>query len=221
MWNPPIRKEVIVNRNDKVLVKRNGAIAVMVCLLASLCAVCLLGAQPAWALKAGSVNDVQVGQTFKVNGSLYKVTEAKAGDLPEVKLVKYGSTNRKPVVNVVKYKGQKFEVDLIGKGAFNTVKGRKIVAVTIGGHVDRICSKAFYGCSKLKIINMRKSDVIDIDRESGKYSIDKVNIGSKAFAKAGKARVIVRCGKNCVTYRKLFKKALVKRGLRKDAVIVK
>jgi len=221
MWNSFRGKGVVVNGNDNVLVKRNAAIAVMVCLLASLCVACLLGVQPAWALRAGSVSDVHVGQTFKVNGSLYKVTEAKAGDLPEVKLVKYGSTNRKPVVNVVKYKGQKFEVDLIGKGAFNTARGRKIVAVTIGGHVDRICSKAFYGCSKLKIINMRKSDVIDIDRKSGKYSINQVNIGSQAFAKAGQAGVVVRCGKNCITYRKLFKKALVKRGLRKDAVIVK
>ncbi|MDO4400492.1 MAG: leucine-rich repeat protein [Coriobacteriia bacterium] len=172
---------------------------------------------------AGTASAVELGAKFTKDGNTYKVTEAyeNAHDWGEVTLVKYGSSNTKPTVNTVKYKGETFEVEVIAKNAFNNTKGHKITSIKLGDHVDKIGAKAFYGCSKLKSIDMRTCEAIDIDKEHGKYVIDDLDIGSKAFAKAGVSSVKVKCGSSNASYQKLFKKALVSKGLRSNAKIVK
>jgi len=193
-------------------------------------------AQPAWA-QSGQIaaatpqlqdSDLQAqatparGQTFVKNGNTYKVTDlADEDDLGEVTLVKYGSTNLKPTVNTVKYQGQVYEVDAIGKNAFNNVKGHKVTLVTLGRNVDRIGAKAFYGCKKLKTINMAKCDVIDIDYGANGYYLDETDIGAKAFKNAGVKAVKVKCGKSNASYQKVFKKALVSKGMRTSVTVVK
>lgn len=197
------------------MVNSRGIIVAFAAVLMALCLAASLGVQSAWALNRGD--------TFKKDGNTYKVTDKDddGDDYDEVMLVKYGSSNKKPVINRVKYKGVTYEVEAIGKNAFNNSKGHKITSLTLGDDVDKVKAKAFYGCSKLKTINLRKADIVDIERENGRYEIDDIDIGSKAFAKAGISGVTVKCGSQNASYQALYKQALVKKGLRSDAKIIK
>ena len=195
--------------------------------MALLCAgmVASMMARPAYAstLTASQApSGISVGETFTVDGNKYKVHDAEsdANELSEVTLVKYGSKNKKPKINTVKHNGETFRVENIGKNAFNNKAGHKVTAVTLGRNVDDIGVKAFYGCKKLKSINMRKADVIDIEKERGSYVIDDIDIGKKAFAKAGVKSIKVKCGKSNSAYRAQYKKALKKRGMRKSVTVV-
>lgn len=167
----------------------------------------------------------EVGTTFAVGGNTYRVTDAYEGphDLGEVTLVRYGSSKKAPSFNVVKHGGKAYEVEEIGKNAFNNAKGHKITSVKLGKHVDKIKAKAFYGCSKLKLIDISKSDVIDIDRskKTGEYYLDDLNVGKQAFSKAGTSTVKVRCGNANASYQSIVKKALVGKGLNKNATVVR
>lgn len=181
-------------------------------------------------LFAGTAQALSRGDTFTKNGNTYKITDiendydddddddADEGD-GEVTLVKYGSSDKSPSINTVTYQGKKFEIDTIGKKAFNTTAGHKIKSLTLGKNVDKIKSKAFYKCKKLKSINMRKCDCIDIDRSYNGYYIDEIDIASSAFKSAGKGTVKVKCGKSSSSYQKVFKKAMKKTGLKKFKVV--
>lgn len=164
-----------------------------------------------------------LGDTFKKDGNVYKVVDLDddGDDMDEVVLVKYGSSNKKPVVNVVKYKGKAYEVEKIGKNAFNNAKGHKITSIKLGDEVESIGAKAFYGCKKLKTIDLAKCDAIELEKEDGKWEVDDLDIGKKAFSGAGVAKVKVKCGSSKAGYQKLYKKVLVKKGLRSDAKMVK
>lgn len=199
-------------------------VAAAACL--ALCLSAALAPSQAYATGLSATAGFGKGSTFTVGGNKYKVTdydidEDEGSDLPEVMLVKYGSSKKKATVNTVKYKGITFEVDIIGKNAFNNAKGHKVTSVTIGRHVDRIQTKAFYGCKKLKAINMAKSDIIDIDKGRNGYYLDDSDIAKAAFSKAGVKGAKVKCGSSNATYKKLFKNALKKAGMRSDVKVVK
>ena len=204
----------------------SGLLVLAAVALLCACALAAMGAQPAWAAtltSAPSSSGLSKGDTFTVGGNKYKVNDAESdkGELTGVTLVKYGSKNKKPKINTVKYKGETFEVDDIGKNAFNNKAGHKVMTVTLGRNVDDIRAKAFYGCKKLKRINMGASDVIEIEKKNGVFVIDDIDIGKKAFAKAGTPNIKAKCGKSSATYRMLYKKALVKRGMRCSVTVVK
>lgn len=196
--------------------------------LALLCAGLFVSmtAQQAYAdslASAQTSSRLSKGDTFTVGGNKYKVikVETDKGEMSEVALVKYGSKNKKPNINTVKYNGETFKVDTIGKNAFNNKAGHKVVSVKLGRHVDDIGAKAFYGCKKLKVIDMRKADVIELEKKGCTYEIDDLDIGKNAFKKAGKKHIKVKCGKSDVRYRCVFKKALMKKGLRSSAIVTK
>lgn len=163
--------------------------------------------------------------TITVDGNTYKITERwKSAKKPgEVVLVKYGANNTKPVINTIKYQGKVYEVEEIGKNAFNNAKGHKITSVTLGRNVEEIGYRAFYGCSKLSTIDISKSDVIEIDYNKKKktYYLDDVEIGAQAFSKAGTATVKVKCGNNNAKYKQLVKKAMTSKGLRASATVIR
>ena len=167
----------------------------------------------------------RAGATFTVDGNVYKVTDAYEGprEPGEVRLVKYGSKKTNPTINTVKYQGKLYEVEEIGKNAFNNARGHKVTSVKLGRNVDYIGARAFYGCNKVRTFDIAASDVVDIDysRRTGRYSIDEVEIGYQAFTKAGVSKVTVKCGNAKVAYQKLVKKALSSKGLRSNARVVK
>lgn len=209
-------------------------------LVAAVCASVLLalslGAQTAHAAKYapaspsadgyGSTLDtasIHRGTTFTVGGNTYKVTDYEPydDDMGEVMLVKYGSAKKTVSINTVTYKGEMFEVDVIGKNAFNNARGHKVTSVTLGHNVDRIMSKAFYGCKKLKTLNLARTDIVDIDGGRYGYYLEEINIGSQALKNAGTAKMKVKCGRSDANYRKIYKKALMKKGLRSSASVVR
>ncbi|MDO4806391.1 MAG: hypothetical protein Q4A07_04005 [Coriobacteriales bacterium] len=187
---------------------RRAATVLMVGMLFALCAT------PAFALGRGS--------KFSVNGNTYRVTEYDAKDKDgDVTLVSYGATSTKPTINTVKYKGIRFDVDTIGRAAFNTKRGRKVTSIKLGSKVDRIQSKAFYGTKQLKAIYMGASDVVDLDKERDAWKIDNIDAARDAFTGAGAKKLTIHCGKKARAYQNLYGKALMSKGLRKDAIIVK
>ena len=210
--------------NIATSLRKSTVVGIMfaVCIaITALLTVALMPAQDAYA----APKTVKTAATFTVDGNTYKITERwkSAKDPGEVVLVKYGSNNKKPVINTVKYQGKVYEVEEIGKSAFDNAKGHAITSVTIGRNVEEIGARAFYGCSKLSTIDISKSEVIEIDysRKSRSYYLDDVEIGSQAFAKAGTAAVKVKCGNNNKQYQQLVKKALTGKGLRTSATVIR
>lgn len=203
--------------------QRMGMLAAITAVVAGLVLACTLTLAPAQADAALSTNP-KSNTTFVVGGNTYKITERwkSTRDPGEVVLVKYASTNKKPTINTVKYKGRVYEVETIGKNAFNNAKGRQIVSVVLGRNVDYVGYRAFYGCSKLKTINIAKADIIEIDysRRRG-YYVDDLEIGGQAFTKAGVKNVVVKCGNGKAAYQKAVKKGLQSRGLRATARVTK
>lgn len=211
--------------NSMVMAPRKGMLAALTAFVAGLILACTMVLAPAQADAAVSTaSNPRVGATIVVSGNTYKVTDRWEGarDPGEVMLVKYASTNKKPVINTIKYKGKVFEVEKIAKNAFNNAKGRKITHLTLGRNVDYIGAKAFYGCSKLAVINIAKADVIEVDYSKRRgYYLDDVEIGAQAFGKAGVKYVKVKCGNAKAGYQKVIKKALVAKGLRSTAKVIK
>ena len=191
--------------------------------IAALLTLCLAPAPDAHAAPANA--NARVGTTFTVDGNTYKVTDRwkSARDLGEVVLVKYGSAKTNPTINTVKYQGKVYEVEAIGKGAFNTAKGRAITSVALGRNVEEIHAQAFYGCARLSTIDISKSEVIEVEysRRTKSYYLDDVEIGALAFGKAGVKNVKVKCGSTNAKYQQVVKKALMGKGLRNTAIVVR
>ena len=200
--------------NTQTIFTKRLAVLSIVASAIALTAALTLATTPAHALGKG--------QVFTTQGNTYKVIDYDVDDddPPEVALVKYGATSKKPIIDSVTYKGVVFEVEKIGKGAFNNRAGHKITKIAIGRNVDEIGAKAFFGCKRLKSIDMRSCECVDLDRIGGSYVIDDLDIGKGAFSKCGVKRVIVKCGRSDKAYRNVYKQALVSRGLRSSARVV-
>lgn len=95
--------------------------------------------------------------------------------------------------------GVTFKVTAIEKNAFK--KNKNIKSVTIGKNVNKIGSKAFYGCSKLKTLTIKSA------------KLTKKKIGSKAFAKTPKSMTVKVSKKKF----KAYKSMLIGRGVNKKA----
>ena len=162
------------------------------------------------------------GDAFTVNGNRYVVKdyELDDDDPPEAVLVRYGSANKTPTVNTVRYRGIVFEVEDIARNAFNNAAGHKITKLTLGRNVDEIGARAFYGCKKLKYIDMSACECIDLDFEHGRYIIDDLDIGKNAFKKCGVKRVKVSCGRSNSSFKKAYKRALLACGMRSSVRVV-
>ena len=166
---------------------------------------------------------LDVGDTFTKGRNKYEVLDHSPYDDDHegtVMLVKYGSKNRDAVINTVWFKGKCYEVRIVGQGAFKNKRGRKVTTVKIGFNVDRIQKNAFNGCKQLARLNMRNSDVVEIDHDSKGYYVGDVSIGKNAFKNAGTKGLVVLCGNSNPKYQAAYKKALVKKGLRPDATVV-
>ena len=173
-----------------------------------------IGATPAFALSKG--------ETFVKGGNTYRIDEYDPKDSEgDVTLVKYGAKNTKPYINTIRYQGTSFQVEVIGRNAFNTKRGRRVVSVTLGRQVDRVQSKAFYGTKKLKVLNMGASDVVNLKKVNGVWKLDSIDAQKNAFVGAGAKALKVRCGKESCAYRTVYHNALNSKGLRKTARVVK
>lgn len=208
--------------NTKATTKHRTRLAAICALVAGLVLGCILGIAPIRAEAAARAP--REGSTFTVDGTKYKVTDEweSSREPGEVQLVKYGSNKTNVTVNTVKYQGKLYEVESIGRDAFNNTKGHRVVQVTLGRNVEYVGARAFYGCNKLKTLNIAKADIIEVDysRRRGFY-LDELEIGRDAFKKAGAKGMTVKSGNGNANYNKVVKNALTSRGLTSSCRVVK
>ena len=223
-----------VNNMTLTVCKPHDRMRISICTLAITALIALvaaLGATPAYAdYSAGQTElstanaPLAAGDTFKAHGVKYEVLDLDPLDdsaQGTVKLVSYRSKNRIAEINTVSYKGNRYEVRIVGKEAFDTRRGHKVTQVKIGFNVDKIEARAFLDCKKLTRLNMRQADVISINHDILGYYVDKLKIGKKAFKNAGTSNLVVKCGNSKAKYQKAYKRALVKKGMRNDVTVVK
>ncbi len=103
----------------------------------------------------------------------------------------------------VKISKTTYKVTAIAKKAF--ANSKNLTRVTIGKNVSKIGAKAFYGCKKLKTVEIKSA------------KLTKKSIGKKAFSKIH-AKAMVKCPKKKV---KAYKKYLRKAGLSAKAKVTK
>lgn len=137
------------------------------------------------------------GGVYAVGKGKYQVTSLSK---KEVQLV--GTKDKKAKTLVVPasvtISGQKFQVTSIKANAFKNNK--KLTKVVIGKHITKIGKKAFYGCKKLKNVEIKTK------------KLKKGSIGMKAFAniaKKPKFKVVVKSYKKLIKASKVTAKAKI------------
>lgn len=128
----------------------------------------------------------KIGKTFSYGKNKYKVTGTSTVAFSGISNNK---VKRVTIPATVKYGGKTFKVTAISKNALKNKK--KVTSVTIGKNVKSIGASAFYGCKKLKNIDIKSAGL--------------KTIGKKAFkGVSAKATINVPKGK-LSAYEKLLK----------------
>ena len=136
------------------------------------------------------------GTQMTSGGAKYKVLSADASN-PTVEYVKPSSAKATVTIpDTVTVDGAKYKVVSIAAKAFK--KNKKLTKVTIGTNIKKIGKEAFYGCKKLKTVNVKTK------------SLGKKSIGKNAFKGIHKKAVVKVPKKQLKNYKKYFKKAGIK-----------
>ena len=134
----------------------------------------------------------------------YKITNASLNGKGTVTLVSVVKKTKTVVVpDTIKLGGKTFKVTAIGKAAFK--KNVKVTKVTLGKTVKTIGAKAFYGCKKLRTVEIKKKQMTLKTDESNEYKRTNTKMTVKVKSKKLKR----------------YKTILLKRGVSKKAVIKK
>lgn len=122
------------------------------------------GSQPATSSAAtpGGVLD----GTYTVKGNKYSVSGSN------VSLVSAKKKIKSITVSYVIINGVPLKVTAIGKNAFKNRKALK--KVTLGGEVEKIGAGAFFGCKKLKIVNVRTGVLTSVGKNAFKGTNKKI-----------------------------------------------
>ena len=145
--------------------------------------------------KTISVVPPYVGTRFKNKGITYRIRKRKT----EVEV--YNAKKVSGVVaipNTVFYEGRTYKVTKISSSAFKN--NNKVTTVKLGININKIGSKAFYNCKKLKKLVIFSS------------LLNKSNVGKNAFSNT-KIKT-VKCPKG---KKKIYKKIFRQKGIRKSA----
>ncbi|MCM1499189.1 MAG: Ig-like domain-containing protein [Clostridium sp.] len=131
---------------------------------------------------------VTIGTKLVGTGIVYKVTDVEQ---KTVSCVKPANTKKTNIVipAIVRYEGTAYKVNAIDDFAFKNNK--KIKKVVIGKNVTAIGKQAFYGCKKLKMIDVRTKKLS--------------KVGSKAFKKISKKPTVKVPKGKIKKYSKLFR----------------
>jgi hypothetical protein len=137
---------------------------------------------------------VKKGTKKVINKATYKVTKVASGSKAgEVTYLSYKkATGKVTIPATVKIDGKTYKVTAVAAKAF--YKNTKVTQVTIGSNVKSIGSKAFYGCKKLKTINIKTT------------KLKKPKVGAKAF-KNIYSKATFKCPKSKLSaYKTIIKK---------------
>ncbi len=186
-----------------------------------------------WALDATVISNkiasvkaltgrVAKGMQFKRGGNVYKTMDSYSA-----KLVKYGSSKTKAVINKVTYGKNSLEVQGIAALAFNTTAGKKVTSIVVDSFLEEIGSKAFANTKSLKALRFNYTSWMKRNYDSS-YNLRSVTVypgdivSAKAFYKCGKGGgkyLKVSLGKNGVWHKdaSVYKRFLISRGLSRSA----
>lgn len=105
----------------------------------------------------------KIGKTFSYGKNKYKVTGTSTVAFSGISNNK---VKRVTIPATVKYGGKTFKVTAISKNALKNKK--KVTSVTIGKNVKSIGASAFYGCKKLKNIDIKSAGLKTIGKKAFK-----------------------------------------------------
>ena len=148
-----------------------------------------------------NTNTVKKGETVKVSGTSYKVTDVKK------KTVEYKAPVNKKKTSVtvpktVKIKGASYKVTSVAKNAFKNNK--KLKKVVIGENITKVNANAFAGCKSLKNVTIKSKSL--------------KSVGKNAFKGINKKAVFKVPAKKLKAYKKLLNS---KAGIKKSMKIKK
>lgn len=146
----------------------------------------------------------KVGTVFSDKKTNLKYSIVKKGTITSGKVTgaqvecKAGIKKKNQIIipDTVTWNGVTYQVVSISANAFKN--NTKLKKISIGQNVKKIGTKAFYGCTKVKLLLIKSKQFTD------------KKIGKKSFAKMGKG-MTVRIPKEKYAY---YKKLLVKKGIR-------
>ena len=146
----------------------------------------------------------KVGTIFSDKKTNLKYSIVKKGTITSGKVTgaqvecKAGIKKKNQIIipDTVTWNGVTYQVVSISANAFKN--NTKLKKISIGQNVKKIGTKAFYGCTKVKLLLIKSKQFTD------------KKIGKKSFAKMGKG-MTVRIPKEKYAY---YKKLLVKKGIR-------
>lgn len=140
-----------------------------------------------------------VGGSFTVGGITFKVTKSAGRNSEVAAIALYAKSVKKVTINAtVLNGGLPYKVTAIGDNAFK--KATNLSSITIGSNLTQIGKSAFEGCKKLKKITIKSSKL----KKVGKKAIK--GIHKKATIKVPKKKI--------KKYKKLFKKAGLKKSMK-------
>lgn len=121
------------------------------------------------------------------DGSRYEVVDpnAKTAKLVKVKSKKATKLN---VPATVKLQGETYKVTGVGKNVMS--KNKKLTKVILGKNVTTIETKAFYGCTKLKTVQLKGKALKKVGKQAFKKTYAKMVVSAKKMNKKEKAKLL-------------------------------
>lgn len=140
------------------------------------------------ALAKNAVQPPKKGEVITMpDGSRYEVVDpnAKTAKLVKVKSKKATKLN---VPATVKLQGETYKVTGVGKNVMS--KNKKLTKVILGKNVTTIETKAFYGCTKLKTVQLKGKALKKVGKQAFKKTYAKMVVSAKKMNKKEKAKLL-------------------------------
>ena len=121
------------------------------------------------------------------DGSRYQVVDANAKTAKLV-AVKSKKATKLNVPATVKLNGETYKVTIVGKSVMS--KNKKLTKVILGKNVTTIETKAFYGCTKLKTVQLKGKALKKVGKQAFKKTYAKMVVSAKKMNKKEKAKLL-------------------------------
>lgn len=167
---------------------------------------------------------VEQGKVYEKGGYCYKVTSLSKQTV-EVTGIKNPKLTKVTIYNAVNLGGKDYKVTSVKASAFK--KNKKVTSVQIGKNVAKIGDSAFEGCTKLKKVTIKSTNLTQIGKKAfaGCAKLKNITIKSAKLKKVGKnafkdiyKKAVIKVP--AAKYKK-YKKLLAKKGQKKTVTIKK
>lgn len=121
------------------------------------------------------------------DGSRYQVVDANAKTAKLV-AVKSKKATKLNVPATVKLNGETYKVTIVGKNVMS--KNKKLTKVILGKNVTTIETKAFFGCTKLKTVQLKGKALKKVGKQAFKKTYAKMVVSSEEDEQERKAKLL-------------------------------